>query len=89
MAHVELETFKLPAAQKPILVHTHIHLVMCSPQTLSLSLSSPPLPDVVLHPKGIHHHMFCHVVSHACICSPTTTVLPYPATRLSADLKRH
>ena len=37
---------------------------MGSPQTLSLSISSPPLPDVV-HLKGIHHHMFCHVISHA------------------------
>ena len=58
------------------------------PQKLSLSLSSPPLPDVI-HLKGIHHHMFCHVISHACICYPPTMVLHYPASRLSADLKRH
>ena len=86
---VELEEFKLSAAQKPILVQTHLHLAMCSPQTLSLSLPSPPLPDVVLHLKGIHLHMLFHVISHACICSPPTMVLPYPASRLSADLKRH
>ena len=63
---------------------------MCSPQTLRLSLSSPPLPDVVLHLKGIHHHMFCHVIGHACICSPPTTVLPTqsPACKLTLNVTK-
>ena len=86
---VELEAFELSAAQKPILVQTHLHLVMCSPQILSLSLSSPPLPDLVIHLKGIHHQVICHVRSHACICTPSTMVLPYPASHQSADFKRH
>ena len=31
--------------------------VKCFPQTLSLSLLSPPLPDVVIHLKRIHHQL--------------------------------
>ena len=40
---LELEAFKLSAALKPILVHTHLHLVMCTSDLESLSFvhSSP------------------------------------------------
>ena len=42
---LELEPYNLTAAQKPIIIQTHLHLITC-PQTSSLTLSLPSSPDV-------------------------------------------
>ena len=75
---VELEPYNLIAMHKPIIVQTHLHLIMCPPDLESnqrrrvtvfgVTLSFPSSSDSVLL-KGIHH--------------------PYPASHLSADFKRH
>ena len=65
---LELQPYNLTAAQKPIIVQTHLHLITCPPDLESNSFI-PSSPNSVHHLKGIHH--------------------PYPASHLSADLKRH
>ena len=48
---LELEPFKLTAAQKPIIVQTHLHLIMCPPDLESNSFF-PSSPDSVLISRG-------------------------------------
>ena len=76
---LQLEAFNLSAAQNLILVQTHPHMVMCSLQTLNISLSSPPHPDVVIHLMGSHHP-----------CTPLPSLppvsWPYTSTRIAAKL---
>ena len=49
-------------------------MVMCSLQTLNISLSSPPHPDVVLHLMGSHH---------PCTPLPSLPPVSWPYTSLS------